>query len=170
MLEPYVETLGNLLDGPTGPYRRGVLVILTMTKPAISPKAIAILTTHLEDKHSSPEESSGIVWALITAASSDPVILHKVLNFVAKRSEVEITISALQALHPLQPQDAEALDFIGKSLDGSREFVREAAVNAVQGWKREVRAKFAAQLGRIAVDPEEREEVRSRAAAALHDR
>jgi len=67
MLDPYVETLGDLLDGPTGPYRRGILVILTMTKPGISPKAMAILMAHLEDKQSSAEESSGIVWALITA-------------------------------------------------------------------------------------------------------
>jgi len=91
------------------------------------------------------------------------VILHKVLNFVAKQSEVEISISALQALHPLQPRDAESLGFVGKSLDGTSAFVREAAVNAIQGWKREVRAAFASQLGRIAGDPQEREEVRSRA-------
>ncbi len=170
MLEPYVETLGNLLDGPTGPYRRGVLVILTMTKPEISPKAIATLEAHLEDKHSSAEESSGIVWALITSATSNQLIRHNVLKFVTKQSNAEITSSALHALHLVRPPDTEALNFIGKSLDSNSPSVRDSAVNVVGGFDREVRVRFAAQLGRIAGDAEEREEVRSRASAALRDR
>jgi hypothetical protein len=167
LIEPYVETLGNLLNEPSGPFRRGIIAILTLTKPGISPKTMTTLTAHLEDKHSSAEESSGLVWALITADTSNVAIRHKVLNFVTKQSNAEITGSALHALQLVRPPNTEALEFMGKSLDSDIASVRDSAVDVVRGLDREVRTKFAAQLGRIAGDPQEGEELRSRAAAVL---
>jgi len=167
LVEPYVEALGSLLDEPPGPLRHAVVVVLTMTKPEISAKAIATLTAHVEDKNSSLEESSGIVWALITARTSNPAIRHKVLRYVAKKSEIEITISGLEALHQVRHPDEEALDFMGKSLDHDSTFVRDAAVQDVLGLDRGLRARFAAQLGRIARDSNETERTRSLATEAL---
>jgi len=166
LMEPYVGELAAFLDEPGSLFRRGVLTVL-VTRPEVSVKWISTVAAHLEDKNNSPEETSAIVFLLLAAPASDPPMLHKVLTYVTKRSEEEVTDAALRGLHVAHSLNAEALDFVGIGLDSSDKSIREAAVGVVRSLPKDVRTKFAAQLGRLARDPKETELTRSLAAEAL---
>ena len=94
-------------------------------------------------------------------------MVHKVLSVVEKRSDVALTNAALKDLGLVKTRSTEALNFIGKGLDSGNAFTRESAVDAVSRLDRNVRTRFAAQLGRIAADSSEPQHVRSQAVEAL---
>src|SRR6266853_467961 len=96
-----------------------------------------------------------IASALIGGSPVDQAMIHKVIIFTEKRSEDRLTQEVIRVLGLIRTHNAEGLDFIGKGIGSTNRFVRESALNAASRMDRDVRAKFAAQLGRIANDPEE---------------
>ncbi len=166
LMDRYIDELGAFLNEPQSLFRRTVLVMLT-TRTEVSRKWISTVAAHLEDKSNSQEDTEAIVFSLLAASSSDPAMLHKVLMFVTKRSEGTVTISALRGLNLENRLTAEALDFIDISLNSTDHWIRQTAVDVIRMFPKDVRTKFAAQLGRIARDSKETELTRSLAAEAL---
>lgn len=167
LIEPYLDDFEAILSGPSSPFRQGVIAVLAITKPALSPKASRILSAHLEDKTNSLEETEGITYALIDGSHGDQAMIHRVISFAEARSEDRLTGEVIRVVGLIRTRNAEAVDLIGKGLESKNKFLREAAVKAAVRMDRDVRVKFAAQLGRIASDPDEQPQVRSWAADAI---
>jgi hypothetical protein len=167
IMEPYLDDFDAILSGAAGPYRQGIINILGITNPALSAKATQMLSRHLEDKANSLEEVQGIASALISGSRADPAMIHRVINFAEKRGDDKLTMEVLRVLGLIRTRNGDALDFIGKGLASTNRFVRESALNATSRMDRDVRVKFAAQLGRIASDMNERPEIRARAAESI---
>lgn len=174
LLDVYIDDLGAVLRTPADPLKQGVLYALAITKPAMSPKAIALFTTLFDDKTTLPEDVAGIAGTLIKASPTDKAMIHKVVSFAEQKPDVHVTITVVNALGLSRTHNPEALDFIGKSLDNENRDVREQTIQAVGHLDRDVRvgfvAKHAAQFGRLAADPEIRSESRRQAADALSNR
>ncbi len=168
LLDPYIVDLDGILSDPASQFRQGAIFILAITKPTISAKASAVLASHLEDKSNSNEETLGIAGALLQAYQ-DTVTVHRILMLADKRSETAFTDGVVHELGLVRTHNPEALAFIGKSLDSKDAPVREAAVDAAGRIDRETRARFTEQLARIGADPNETEQLRAAADAALRN-
>ncbi len=164
LLELYVDDIDGIIGDPSSPLRQGAVTVLILTRPKPSPKVMEILESHLEDKDSSVMLS---VAASLLEASNDPTLIHRVLSVVQKRADLPVTNGILGQLGLVRTRNPEALSFIGGNLDSANPASRRAAVEAVSRLDREVRVKFATQLGRIAADDTEPKEVRAKAVEAI---
>ncbi len=169
LLEPYVDDLGTLLDGAEGSNspRHAAMYVLGSMKPDLPPKAIVLLNAHLEDSRSSAEETLTIAASLLKAAPTDASTLHKVLLVVSHRSDPGLTNGVLRQLGLSKSRLPEALNFIAESLSQTDPHLRASAVDAVARLDRDERARFSTQLGNIASDPTETEDVRNKAKSVL---
>ena len=167
LLDSCLEDLEPLLSDPASPLRQGAIAVLVLARPKASTLVIAAVAAHLEDKGNSPSETTTISAFLLQALPDDPGMVHRVLSAIRKRSDAGPTIGVLQQLGLIKTRNPEALTFIGASLASANRFHREAAVEAVSRLDRVNRLKFAAQLGRIAEDNSEPEQVRLQAVESL---
>jgi hypothetical protein len=131
----------------------------------MSPKAIQLFLGHLQDPANTAEQTGMIAAGLLHAASSNQAIVHQVIGVAEKRSEYEVKYAVLQEIGLSKIQLPDALDLVGKELDDPN--VRFGAIVAASRLDRDVRARFAAQLSRIAQDPDERPDRRGAAQAAI---
>jgi len=169
LLEPYVDDLGALTNGPKGAQslRHGALLLLGTTHPNIIPKAVPYLLGNLEDEANSSEETLTIAASLLEAFAANQEIIDKVVDFVKNRSDTGLTTGVLRQLGLMKSRDPHALSLIRSNLDSANPGIRYAAVDAVSRLDRDVRGQFARQVGRIATDDKESQELRSMADAAL---
>jgi len=170
LVEPYVDELGAIANGPSGGQqspRLGALFILGSTHPNVLPKAIPYLLKNLEAASSSPQETLSAAASLLEAFPKDPPIIGRVLGITSDRSDSGLTTGVVRQLGLMKTVEPQALKFIGSALDSPNPTVRFAAAEAVGKLDRDVRARFARQLGRIASDRDESEDLRRMASAAL---
>jgi hypothetical protein len=169
LMDAYIDDLGALLSGPEGAIslRHGALYILGSTKPRPDTKAINYLSAHLEDSRNSNEEALTIAASLLESSPTDAATVHKTLAVVARRGDPGLTTGVMKTLGLLKTRNPEALSLLGTGLNGGDRFVRESAVEAVSRLETDVRGRFAPQLARIAADPNETENARALARAAL---
>jgi hypothetical protein len=169
LLEPYVDDLGALANGPKGAQslRHGALLLLGTTHPSIIPKAVPYLLGNLEDEANSGEETLTIAASLLEAFPANREIIEKVVGFVQSRSDTGLTTGVLRQVGLMKSRDPRALSLIGSNLDSANRGIRYAAVDAVSRLDRDVRGQFARQVARIATDDKESAELRSMADAAL---
>jgi hypothetical protein len=166
LLDPYMDDFDTILRDPANPTRQSIIAILETTTPSMSPKAIQLFLKHLEDKANTPLQTGGIEYGLLRAAPSNQSILHQVLNVAENRSEFDVKYPVLQAIGLSKIQLPEALDFIGNELEDP--IGRSGAIVAASRLDRDVRARFAAQLSRIAQDPDLAPDIRGAAGAAIN--
>jgi hypothetical protein len=169
LLEPYIDDLGSLLNGPAGSIsqRHGALYILGNTKPHLSAKALGHLNAQLEDSRNSDEEALTIAASLLENAPSDPSTVHKSLLVVSRRSNPGLTGGVLRQLGLSKSRAPEALTFIRANLGHADADVRASAVDAASRLDSDIRPQFSAELSRIASDPLESKHTRNLAAQAL---
>jgi hypothetical protein len=172
LLEPYIDDLGALLNGPEGAIspRHAAAFVLGSMKPAVPPKAMAHLSAHLDESRNSNEEELTIAASLLDSARSDPAILHKTLVVVSRRSDPGLTNGVLRQLGLSKSRLPEAMSFIGANLNQTDSHLRASAVDAAARLDRDVRTQFSGDLARIASDPSEQEHVRNQAKMALESR
>jgi HEAT repeat protein len=168
LLEPYVEDLEVIAGDSTNAFRQGALYILGSTKPNVSAKVAEFLAMHLGDKSNSQGEKLMIAASLLRS-SSDPAIIQKTLKFVDAQSDTSVKAGVLMQLGALKTRNTEAVAFIGRSLESADLYLREAAVDCVGKLDVGVRANFINQLKRIAEDPKESSETRSRAESVMKE-
>lgn len=169
LLDPYIGDLGLLLDGPEGAQslRHGALYVLGSAKPQISSKAVAFLNSHLDDSRNSNEETLTIAVSLMQASPSDAATLHKTLATVGRRADPGLNSGVIRQLGLMKTRSPEALGFLEANLGHPDVHVRESAVDAISRLDPDVKTRFAVHLTRIAADPNESEQSRSLAKAAL---
>jgi hypothetical protein len=166
LFDPYLSDFDAVLSDSTNPLRQSVIAILEISRPSMSAKAIQLFLGHLQDKANTALQTDAIAAGLLHAAPANQAIVHQVLSFVEKRSEYDLKFSALQEIGLSKIQLPEALDFIAKQLDDSA--VRSGAMTAVSRLDPNVRARYASQLTRIALDPNEKADIRAQAEAAIN--
>jgi hypothetical protein len=169
LLEPYIDDFGRLLDG-TGsdtPLRRGVFFILGSMSPKLPSKAIAVLNAHLEDSRNSTQETITIAASLLEALPADAPTLHKILLVVANRSDSDLTNTVIRTLGLTRSRLPEAMDYIAANLNQKDVYLRTSAVDAASRLDKDKKALFFSKLNQIASDPEEPQNLRNQAAAAL---
>ena len=168
LLDPYVDELAAIMSDPRSQANVFAATILAITRPSLSPKVIATFANHLGDASNSASVTATLAGGLLrSSVANDPISVHHVLSIVQKRNESLLTSAIVRELGLQGIKNAEALAFIGKTLDSTDPAIREAALDSVTRLDRENRARFAAQLGRIAADPRESDTRRSQAARAL---
>lgn len=164
LLEPYIDDLGPLLSDADQPTRHATLVILTGMTPGPPAKVLPHLAARMNDKNTPPNEVATTAAGLLAASRpADPATLHQVLELVRERDQIDLTTAILKDLSLLQITHEEALRFVSSSLTDANPFVRQAAVEAARMMPKEVRATFRPGLLRVAQNPEENPETRSRA-------
>jgi len=166
LLDPYMDDFDAILRAPSNLTRPLIIASLEITRPSMSPKAIQLFLKHLEDKANTPLQTGSIAYGLLRAAPSNQAILHQVLNVARNRPEYDVKYPVLQAIGLSKIQLPEALDFIGQELEDP--IVRSNAIVAASYLDRDVRALFAAQLSRIAQDPDLAPDIRGAAGAAIN--
>ena len=132
----------------------------------MSPKAIAILASHLEDNKNSTDESVVVVASLLAVASGP--LTDRVLSVVEKQANSRVTIAALQQLGLVRTRSPRALRFIEVSLE--RADVRSVAIDAIERLPDDLQPQYYPRLARIRNDSGESQENRSRAEAILQKR
>jgi len=165
LLEPYVPELLAIAGDRAGGLRAMAMHVLGSTWPEVSPRTIAYLATHLADKDNTPEEAGWMACTLLRAGSD--AITHDVVAFVRKQDQHEIVLKVLQWFHVHPARNADALAFIGASLDSPDVWIRRTALEAVGRVSLADRSPFLTQLNRLSTDPNEPPEVRSAAAEVL---
>ena len=164
LLEPYVDDLGPLVSDADQPTRHLTIHMLVSTTPGPSAKVLPYLAARMNDKNTSPEEVATTAAGLLGASHpADPATLHQVLELVRERDQIDLTTAILKDLSLLQITHEEALRFVSLSLTDANAFVRRAAVEAARMMPKEVRATFRPGLLRVAQNPDENPETRSRA-------
>jgi hypothetical protein len=166
ILEPYIDELIKLSDEDKVERPR-ILYILGSLNPKLPDKVIAYFDANLESTRNSSEEAQTIAVLLLEAAPADASILHRVLGFVSRRADSNLTDGVLHQLGLSRIQLPEAVDFISANLNQDDRRLRAGAVEAASRLDKDTRAQFNGQLSRIASDPEEPQDVRKQAAAAL---
>jgi HEAT repeat protein len=169
LLEPCVDELGALANGAGGAQslRHGALFALGNTHPTIIPKAVPYLLGNLENEANSSSETLTIAVSLLAALPTDRAINQRIATLVTQRANAVLTSGVLDELGLVKTNDPKALALIASSLSSTDANVRFSAVQAVTRFDRDARTQFAAQLGRIAADPKESQQLRSMANAAL---
>jgi HEAT repeat protein len=166
LLEPYVADLLRIADDHSNPLRSLALQTLSNTKPSVSPKTLAYLSSHLADKSNTAEEAAAMAWTLLKA-ESDP-LTHEVIAFVRKQNDPKVTEAVLRCFQVLPAtKNSDALDFIGSSLNNPDVWVRRRAVEAIERLPMVARSPFLGRLLQLATDPNEPTEIRSAAEEAL---
>jgi hypothetical protein len=167
VLDAYLDDFNAILSDSTNPNRRqSIIAILEITRPTMSSKAIQLFLAHLQDKANTAEQTGAIAEALLHAAPTNQGIVHQVLSLAEKRSEYDVRYPVVKEIGLLRIQVPEALDFVGKELDNPTG--RSGAIVAASRLDRGARARFAAQLSRIAQDPDEKPDIRRAAGAAIN--
>jgi hypothetical protein len=165
LLEPYVPDLLRVADDHANPLRPMALHVLGGTLPKVSAKTLAYLAAHLADKENSADETGAMAWTLLQFGSDR--LTQDVIAFVRKQNKHEVTEAVLRCFHAYPTKNAEALAFIGDSLDNPDVGLRRRALEAVVDLPLVERAPFLAKLNRLATDPNEPTEIRSMAAEGL---
>jgi HEAT repeat protein len=165
LLEPYVPDLLRIADDHASPLRDFALNVLSGTWPKVSSKTLAYLAAHLADNDNTPGEAGSMACTLLRAGSD--LLAHDAIAFVRKQDRHETVEAVLRCfgLHPTT--NADALAFIGSSLDSPDLWIRRRAVEAVARVPLVERSPFLNQLNRLSTDPNEPTEIRSAAADAL---
>jgi hypothetical protein len=166
LLGPYLNDLEEIASAPADNLRTGAYYVLGHTNPNPVPKAVAFLVSRLGDQNNSPSENL-IIAASLLKSSDDPGVIHKVCNFADGDLDRSVKSGLLAQLGLLRTREGEELAFIGRSLDNKDGYIRLAAVESVMKLDSDVRGSFFDQLSRIASDPKESSEIRSRAASVL---
>ena len=166
LLEPYVSDLLSIVDNRANPIRPMAMEVLGNMWPRLSPKTLAYLAAHLADKDNAAEDTGWMACTLLRASSDS--MTHDVIAFLRKQDKPEVTVRVLMCFHALPPtKNADALAFIGSSLDSPDASTRRNAVEAVADLPLAERSPFLAQLSRLSTDSKEPKETRSAAAEAL---
>jgi hypothetical protein len=167
VLDAYLDDFNAILSDSTNPNRRqSIIAVLEITRPSMSSKTIQLFLAHLQDKANTAEQTGAIAEALLHAAPANQGIVHQVLSLAEKRSEYDVRYPVVKEIGLSRIQVPEALDFVGKELDNPTG--RSGAIVAASRLDREARARFAAQLSRIAQDPDEKPDIRGAAGAAIN--
>jgi len=166
LLEPYIPDLLRLADDRANPLRPMALQILGGTSPELSSKTLTYLAAHVADKDNTPQDT-GWMACMLLKDGSDPQLIHDVVSLVQKQNQHDAVISVLGCLRLYPTKNADALAFVGSSLDSPDEWVRRRAVEAVERIPLVERSPFLEQLHRLATDPRQPTEIRSGAAEAL---
>jgi hypothetical protein len=165
LLEPYVPDLLRVADDHANPLRPMALHVLGNTLPRVSAKTLAYLDAHLADRENSADETGAMAWTLLQAGSDR--LTHDVIVFARKQDKREVAEAVLRCFHVYPTKNADALTFIGDSLDSPDVWLRRRAVEAVVDVPLVERSPFLAKLNRLATDPNEPTEIRSMASEAL---
>ena len=165
LLDPFVGEVGSILNSPKDTLRQAALTMLGLMNPNPSPKAIGLLTSHLDDPSNSLDISLTICASLLQMYNDE--LIKTVLTFAQKRGDPDITAGVVRGLGLNRSHNEEGLALIGKSLDSPNQSVKLAAVDAASRADGATRARFLAQLHGIASDGRESAEVRSAAQAAI---
>jgi len=166
LLEPYVPDILRIADDRASPLRPMAMEVLGNTRPRLSPKTLAYLTTHLADKDNTTEDTGWMACMLFRAGTD--TLTHDVIAFVRKQDKPEVMQEVLKCFRVLRiTKTADALSLIGSSLDSPDVLVRRRAVEAVADLPLVERSPFLAQLSRLSTDPNEPTEIRSMATEAL---
>jgi len=165
LLEPYIPDLLRIADDRASPLRLMALFVLGNTYPKVSSRTLEYLAAHLADKDNTTDDASAMLGTLLRAGS-DP-LTHDVIAFARKQNKHEVSEAVLKCLRLYRTKNADALAFIGDSLDSRDAWTRRMAVEAVATMPLVERSPFLAQLSRLSADPNEPTEIRSMAAEAL---
>jgi HEAT repeat protein len=163
LLEPYIDDVALALNDSDQGVRNGAIGILGGTHPAPSPKALAHLEAHLNDKANDDVAAKMIAGALLQ--SGDGSAVSKVLAFVQQRPALQGEV--IQMLGRLKITTQDALNFVHAGLKDSKLGIRRTAVDAVGNLPKEARKGFEQDLLRLMANPDEDTQVRNRAQAVL---
>lgn len=169
-LEPFIEPLRAVSGGGTDPgLKRGAISVIASSIPKPSPGGLAFLAAHLNDTDNTGQEFVEIGATLIKAFPNDPVLLHTVIEDLRRRSLDRFEAGRMmEVLGLLGITTEESLAFLAEGLDNPRN--RQSAVEAIGRLPSEARARFLPRLQRIAEDPDESADTRSRAQRVLLER
>jgi hypothetical protein len=165
LLEPYIDDLAPLLtvEGT----RKATVYLFGATQPTASPKALVYLIRHLSDKGNSADELRMTAAAILGSRPTGVDAIHQVLDAIEQRPEFKIKGEVIQMLGLYRITNDEALRFIRSGLTGEDRSLRQASIGAIDHLPQDVRGAFAMDLLRVANDPTEAPEVRSRASSVL---
>lgn len=167
LLDPYIEDLAGFVNGPDVSIRQSILAMLAAEQPRISSKAAAVLVANLDEPPSPPANAGNTVYRLLAHFSSDPAMIHKLVNFAEKSSEPSVSSNALEGLKFVKTLDSQALAFATVCLRSSDRSIKAGAIDLIEAKHLKVRAEFSQFLGRIAANAEEPQDLRLRARHAL---
>lgn len=158
--------MATLLNDSDMGIRRGAIFILRSGNPAPSVKALALLSAHLNDRNNSEEIAATIANAMLKA-HPDSATVHTVLNLVEQRRDPNLRADVTHMLGLYRVVADESLAFIGDGLKNTDSHVRVESVAALEQMPREVQGRFTSELQRLADDPSENSDIRSRAQRML---
>jgi hypothetical protein len=164
LLEPYVDGVALFLNDSEQGMRNCAIGILGFSHPAASPKALAYLEAHLNDKANDDGGAERIAGALLE--SGDRSDASKVLALVQQRPALQGEV--IQMLGRLKIATEDALNFVRAGLKNSKVGIRRTAIDAVGNLPKEVRKDFEQDLLRLMANPDEDPQVRERAQAVLN--
>ena len=163
LLEPYIDDVALVLDDSDQGARNCAIGILGGTHPAPSPKALAYLEAHLNDKANDDDAAKRMGAALLQSGNRSAV--SKVLALVEPRPKLQGEI--IQMLGTLKITTEDALNFVRAGLKDSQSGVRRTAIDAVGNLPKEVRKGFEQDLLRLMANPDEDPQLRERAQTVL---
>jgi len=176
LLEPYISELSAFLSVPEEGARIAVVYALGAALPVPPPRAIDYLLLHLAFRSLTAEELRMTAAAILgaTVASGDTASeppntrnVHLVLNAIDQHPQFRLKGALIEMLGTYRISNEEADRYIRGGLVDGNSSIRRTAVDAIGRMPSERRATFVTDLQRIADDPKEDSEVRSRAAAVL---
>jgi HEAT repeats len=163
LLEPYIDDVALVLNDSDQGMRKGAISILGGAHPAPSPKALAYLEAHLNDKANDDGAAKMIAGDLLQ--SGDRSTVPKVIALVQQRPMLQGQV--IQMLGFLKITTEDALKFIHACVGDSDSRIRRTALDAVGNLPKEVRKGFEQDLLRLMANPNEDPQVRERAQAVL---
>lgn len=163
LLEPYIDDVALFLNDPDQGMRKGAISVLGGAHPAPSPKALAYLEAHLNDKANDNDAAKMLAGSLLQ--SGDRSNVPKVIALVQQRPLLQGQV--IQMLGFLKITNEDALKFIHAGVGDSDSRIRQTAIDAVGNLPKEVRKGFEQDLLRLMANPDEDPRIRDRAQAVL---
>jgi hypothetical protein len=159
LLDGYIDDLAPLLDDPDQGVRKLGMFVLGGTNPSPSPKALALLESHLYDKGNDIDAASMLAATELKerGASAAP----DVLALVGQRPELKTDVIQMFGLYRITV--VPALNFIHSGFQDSRADTRRISVDAVGSLPKDVQKGFEQDLLRLIQNPDEDPAVADRA-------
>ena len=156
-LGPYIDDFAALVDDSDVGLKNGGIYFLGR---ANSPRALAILAAHLGDKSNSAEQAHIIAGPLV--AFGDPEYLHRVLDLVQQRPDLNLKSGVIQMLGLNKITNQDTLQLIRSGLSDAEPDTRRVSLDTIDRLPKAVRVQFASELQRLTT-LDEVPEIRSRA-------
>lgn len=166
ILEPYLPTLEEFFEKGNTSLRNLALYIMVLPQPPLSPRTVGFLRRQVGRPGLSDAERGQLAASLLLDRSA--AVTEEVIQLAKQMTDPAALSHILHNLGYVQTTNETALKFIGDCLESEKVQLHISAISAIIRLLPAQRVRYYSQLGRLAADPAEDEQVREWAGDILN--